>query len=119
MNERDRDAPDRASLARDHLANERTYLAWLRTAAAVMALGLAIAGFGDATTATRVVASGILVLTGASGVFYGTMRYRQVIADLEAGRFRPGQHGRAAMIASTVLVLAVLVAVVTLFVGRN
>ena len=30
-------------LARDHLANERTYLAWLRTAINVMILGVAVA----------------------------------------------------------------------------
>jgi len=33
------------STARDHLANERTFLAWLRTSAVAMALGLAIAHF--------------------------------------------------------------------------
>lgn len=33
-------------LARDHLANERTLLAWLRTAVAVMALGFVVARFG-------------------------------------------------------------------------
>ena len=30
------------STARDHLANERTLLAWVRTAVALLALGLAI-----------------------------------------------------------------------------
>ena len=31
---------------RDHLANERTQLAWLRTGANVMVVGLAVARFG-------------------------------------------------------------------------
>lgn len=110
---------DRGSLARDHLANERTYLAWLRTAAAVMALGLAIAGFGSTTTVTSIVAGAILVVAGAVGVFYGTARYRQVTADLEAGRFRVGGRGQAAMVISTILVLAVLAALITLLVGRH
>ena len=34
---------ERGSRARDHLANERTFLAWLRTAATVMVLGLGVA----------------------------------------------------------------------------
>lgn len=38
------------SHARDHLANERTYLAWLRTSANVMALGLAAAKFTNTAT---------------------------------------------------------------------
>ena len=67
-----------ANLARDHLANERTYLAWLRTGVAVMALGIAIAGFSDATTATSIAAGAILVLAGTGGVAYGTVRYRDI-----------------------------------------
>lgn len=35
-----------ASATRDHLANERTLLAWSRTAIAVMALGFVVARFG-------------------------------------------------------------------------
>lgn len=36
------DEVDSSSRARDHMANERTHLAWLRTAANVMVVGLAI-----------------------------------------------------------------------------
>jgi uncharacterized membrane protein YidH (DUF202 family) len=36
-----------SSQLRDQLANERTYLAWLRTSIAMMALGLAAAKFGS------------------------------------------------------------------------
>lgn len=35
-----------ASATRDHLANERTLLAWSRTAIAIMALGFVVARFG-------------------------------------------------------------------------
>lgn len=38
--------PRPASWARDHLANERTLLAWVRTALAFMALGVAVAKLG-------------------------------------------------------------------------
>ncbi|MEJ7675592.1 MAG: DUF202 domain-containing protein [Chitinophagaceae bacterium] len=31
--------------ARDHLANERTFLSWIRTSISIMALGLAVVKF--------------------------------------------------------------------------
>jgi Domain of unknown function (DUF202) len=43
----------RATLVRDHLANERTYLAWLRTTASVIVLGLAIAKFVESAVGRR------------------------------------------------------------------
>lgn len=110
---------DAASLARDHLANERTYLAWLRTAVAVMAVGLGIAGLANTSTATSVGAGVILVVAGTVGVGYGTARYRQVTDDLAAGRFRVGRRGRAAALTSTVLVIAVFAALITLLIGRH
>lgn len=106
------------SRARDHLANERTWLAWLRTAITVMALGLAIAGFGDAASVPSFTAGGLLVLVGASGVVYGTARYRQVNREIEDNRYHTGSHGNAAIWAATVLVLAVAVALVLLVAGR-
>ena len=33
------------SMVRDHLANERTFLAWLRTGLSLVAVGVAVAGF--------------------------------------------------------------------------
>lgn len=38
--------PVRQPSIRDHLANERTFLAWTRTAITVMALGFVVAKFG-------------------------------------------------------------------------
>ena len=54
---------------RDHLANERTQLAWMRTGATVMVVGLAVARFADdgEISVASLVAGGILVLTGAAG----------------------------------------------------
>lgn len=39
--------PGDSTRMRDQLANERTYLAWLRTSIAMLALGLAAAKFGS------------------------------------------------------------------------
>ncbi|MFC5676989.1 YidH family protein [Aeromicrobium endophyticum] len=53
---------------RGHLANERTHLAWMRTALTVVVLGLAVARFGDDGTvsAGSVLAGGILVIAGGA-----------------------------------------------------
>lgn len=110
---------DTATRARDHLANERTYLAWLRTAAAVMALGLAIAGFTHKTNWATVLAGGFLVLAGTAGVVYGTDRYRKVGAQIERGAFEVGSQARAVVIASTVLIVAVVAALVTIAIGAR
>src|SRR3954454_5710691 len=102
--------PDPSTRARDHLANERTYLAWLRTALTVMALGIAVASFGHQVRGSSAVAGGLLVAVGAVGVVLGTMRYRAVIRELESGSYAIGRRGRDAVIASSVLVAAVIAA---------
>jgi putative membrane protein len=111
--------PDSSTRVRDHLANERTYLAWLRTAAAVMAFGLAIAGFANHVRITSVIAGGLLVAVGAVGLVYGTTRYRQVTRELESGHFVTGTRGRAAVVTSAVLLIAVVAALVLLVVGQS
>lgn len=103
-----------ATRARDHLANERTYLAWLRTGAAIMALGLAIAGFGNTTTGSKVAAAAILVFAGAIGVAYGTVHYRRVGAQIEINRFDVSERGRASVVASGILISAVVAALIVL-----
>lgn len=105
--------------ARDHLANERTYLAWLRTAAAIMALGIAVAGFADQVSATSTAAGGLLVATGGAGVVLGTRRYRQVTRELDNDTYVTGTRGRVAIVASTVLVASLIAALVLLLVGRQ
>lgn len=110
---------DNPSRARDHLANERTYLAWLRTALAAMALGLGIAGFANSTSTSSVASGSILVAVGVAGVYYGTMRYRHVNREIESGTYATGSRATAALVASTVLTIAVVAALLVLTVGRR
>jgi uncharacterized membrane protein YidH (DUF202 family) len=97
----------KASRTRDHLANERTYLAWLRTAANVMVLGLAIArliGHGG----TRSLAAGaVLVTVGAAGVVYGVVRYRRFNVEIEQGTPVTGIGAGGPMIAAAVLIASI------------
>lgn len=104
---------DRETRTRDLLANERTFLAWLRTAATVMVLGLAIAKLVSEPSAREVAAGAILVVVGALGVLEGARRYRRVMGEIERGE--PMTTG-GALIAAGVLVAAVLAALILLLI---
>ncbi|MDX6374681.1 MAG: putative rane protein [Nocardioidaceae bacterium] len=105
-----------SSTVRDHLANERTQLAWLRTSANVIVVGLAVARFADGgeVTAASLVAGGLLILTGAVGVVYGTLRYRRAAAAIGRGDIAAISGSLGPSVAAAVLLLAVLVSTVVL-----
>lgn len=106
---------DTGSRARDHMANERTFLAWLRTGGTVMALGLAIAQLNRFTDISNaLLAGGILVLVGAAGVVHGAARYSRVNDQLSNQRYLTGSRGNEAMIAAGVLISAIVAAFVLL-----
>ena len=119
VDDQSKSAAASGSRARDHMANERTYLAWLRTAVNVMVLGLAIARFGSKDEAASLAAGGIVVAVGAAGLAYGTRRYRQVNMQIEAGEYMTGTHGNAAVVASVILVLATFAALLLLVTAGN
>ncbi len=85
----------------DHLANERTFLAWVRTAITIMAFGFVVAKFGlllrelsggtvgTAAPAPLSEATGVLlVLAGAAVLLLGFARFRTARQELEAGEYR-------------------------------
>jgi putative membrane protein len=82
---------DRDSRARTHLANERTFLAWLRTGLSLMAVGLAAAGFlpVDLVPGFPYVRSfaALLVLSGTAMVLYGASRYVRAQQQIETGSY--------------------------------
>lgn len=106
------------SVARDHLASERTFLAWTRTGLGFVALGIAVERFSQfellnssgskSRTASdkehddkdrfgsRVLV-GTLMALGVGSILYGTRRYFSVLQVLQKGEFRPAYHGVAAM----------------------
>ena len=104
---------------RDHLANERTQLAWLRTGANVMVVGLAVARFGgdgDVTTAS-LAAGAVLVLTGVFLVVFGTYRYRWVARELTEGVVLTASLTRGPTWAAAALLTAMLLAGILLLAG--
>jgi len=102
---------DPQTRTRDLLANERTFLAWLRTAATVMVLGLALARFADAPKSRDLAAGAILVAVGALGVAEGTRRTRRVQHAIELDQ--PIVTG-GEVVAATILVTAIVAALVLL-----
>jgi putative membrane protein len=102
--------------ARDHLANERTFLAWVRTGAAIVIFGFAIGRFSIAIRQlssflghpTRTIGVSVWMGAGAiiSGVFLviaGLIRYRRTRMQLDSGTFQP-----AGFVLDLVTVLTVL-----------
>lgn len=90
------------SAARDHMANARTLLAWLRTAIALIGLGFVVARFGlflrelgaTAGSPTSPSASGLSALVGVGVVLVGvllaglaTERFLKTRKQIERGRF--------------------------------
>ena len=91
--------PSRAS---DHLANERTFLAWVRTGAAIVVFGFAIGRFSIAmrqltalqghavrSVGISVVMGSLTIVAGVVLVVAGLVRYRKTRAQLTAGTFEP------------------------------
>jgi inner membrane protein YidH len=80
--------------ARDHLANERTYLAWLRTSVNLMVLGLVVARLvTDHGSGRSELAGGVLVGAGFILLAYGTLRSRQLTDKLRREQFSHDRLG--------------------------
>src|ERR1700752_398799 len=103
--------------ARDHLANERTFLAWVRTGAAIVVFGFAIGrfsiairqltalqGHGGRTAGISVWMGSGTIVAGLLLVIGGLIRYRKNRADLDAGTFEPAGFGLDLLTILTVLI---------------
>lgn len=75
------------SLARDHLANERTFLSWVRTSLAFVGLGVLVAELVR-TEGVKAEVTGLgLIALGSLALVSSTYRYLRVAALLDEGRF--------------------------------
>ena len=109
---------NRETRARDHLANERTLLAWVRTAIALMGLGFVVARFGlflrELTAQTiRPVEWGALNLSSPLGISMvaagllamalATIRYLRARDQIERGSFQPEAFAQIVVVVLTLL----------------
>lgn len=92
---------------REHQANERTFLAWLRTSIALIGFGFAIARFGLFLRQIQTVVTQkpistnpllgsenlgvILVIVGIVVIALAVWRYNQVFWQIERGAYRPNR----------------------------
>jgi putative membrane protein len=86
------DRSERDAAVRDHLANERTLLAWQRTALAVVALGFLVDRFALDTDGQSQVGSAIgaaLVALGGVVAAGGAYRFVRTEREIETGTYRP------------------------------
>lgn len=84
---------NRGSEARDHLANERTFLSWIRTALGIIGLGVIVGRFLETTGPTAEVVGLGLVALGAVMVAYAVVRFRRVGTLLSQGRYQTSALG--------------------------
>ncbi len=115
------DSPRPAEL-RDHLANSRTLLAWVRTALTIMGFGFVVAKFGlllpghflhGHAHVFSTVAGMVLVLVGSGFAIAGTVNFLSVMNDIRTGRvhFNPALHiVLVAFLVLVGLILAVYIA---------
>lgn len=122
------------STARDHLASERTFLAWLRTGLGFVALGIAVERFSqlDLTTLLPPASSATsttnankqvqkddkdrqtqelvvgLMATGSGSIVYGAGRYFNNLRCLEKGLYKPSFYGVGGLSAAVLRLTSVV-----------
>jgi putative membrane protein len=114
----------------EHLANERTYLSYLRTSVSLMSFGIAInrfslflvqsnAGPSNPPLASRLVSSerlGVgMVVLGMALLVWATVHYWILLRQIERGDFRP--RPGAVMVLTVLVLVCGLTGVVWLFLG--
>jgi putative membrane protein len=110
----------------DHAANERTFLAWVRTAIAIMAFGFVVQKFdlflrtAAQSLALRTLPTGgrlvgtaaglLLIVVGGATMVLATIRFRRTTRDIEAAeqRSRPGASFDIALVTLLLLLGAIL-----------
>ncbi len=98
---------NRDSRLREHLANERTFLAWLRTSISLIGFGLAIARFSlflrqiETTNTQKAVENNsifnsenlglCLIIVGIVVIALAAWRYNRVFRQIERADYRPSR----------------------------
>jgi putative membrane protein len=105
-------SPDRSAAVRDHLANERTLLAWQRTALALVGLGFVVDRFafeGSSDKAILGTALGLAMIAGGGlTALVGVIRFRRVEAQIDADDYRPSLLAHMVFAGGLVVVSALL-----------
>jgi putative membrane protein len=108
----------------DHAANERTFLAWVRTSIAIMAFGFLVEKFdlflefASKSLAARMptvggqlvgdIAGLLLIVLGGATMILAIIRFRQTALDIDSKDTRPGTGDRMVLAALLVILGAAL-----------
>ena len=96
---------------RDHLANERTLLAWLRTAITIVGLGFIVDRLALGTSRGPEALAGVgLVLIGGLLALAGAYSYLRARRELATGRYQPVVWLHLSVVAIVVIGALVLMA---------
>jgi putative membrane protein len=111
----DHQDPRSAADPRFALANERTYLAYVRTALAVLAGGVAVIGYAPDGHVVRAAGIGLLV-AGFAALIGGHLRWRHVDAAIRSGAAI--HASRLPVVLTATLTLTVVVALAAALAAR-
>jgi putative membrane protein len=96
---------NKESTARDHLANERTFLAWVRTALGLVGLGVLLERLGAGSDARIAMAAGVgFISFGGLTMIYSVSRYLWVARHLKRGQFPVAMRGPIVITVGALLV---------------
>lgn len=132
----------RTDLARDHLANERTFLAWVRTALGLIGLGFVLARMGlflrQVTAVGGLIREGhrlrlppgheflvsgvVFLLVGIAFCAWSARRYGENRRAIDSGRYLPAEGSVLALTGLVViggLIIAAMVVWRTLFTAET
>jgi len=118
----------------DHAANERTFLAWVRTAIAIMAFGFLVQKFdlflrianqsldGRSTSAGSQIVGNIaglmLIVLGGVVMAFAAIRFRKTTRDIDSKELRPGPGERLDItLVSLLLLLGTILFVYLVYTG--
>ena len=99
-----RPLPNVEAAARDHLANERTFLAWFRTGLGVGAIGLALPRLANRNSAEVWAAAAIVALLGLGILGFGIVRHRRTEEGLRDGYVSTLGRSASVLVLVTVIV---------------
>jgi len=104
--------------ASDHLANERTFLAWIRTGIALIGFGFVIAKFAiflnlikgtkGVSISSSVIYGEVLIFVGAITIAYGLYSYVEVEKDLQEGTYRSRKLQNGIFAGSIIIIALVM-----------
>jgi putative membrane protein len=97
------------------LANERTFLAWVRTAIGLVAAGVAIFHLVDESAATTVL-SLVLLASGGLAAYSGYTHFRAADRSIRSGEPMP-TRGVLVVVMTGAVLLAAVAGVVSVLVG--